>query len=161
MDTFSTWKEPLDAASAHRLAAGRRKAVGLKLRRVVPGLVVGTTTLAGTGGLIAWVAGQPGVKTVATAVARPTPTTNPAQLSAVQKQLQAEEAALQSLQGRLAQIVAQAHASASAAAGGTPVSGSGGSASAAPLAPLPALPVLAPAPAPATNATTGASHAVP
>ena len=163
MNSGATRGQALDAASTHRLAARRRKAVGLKLRRVVPGLVVGTTTLAGTGGLVAWVAGQPGVKTVATVAAKPPPATDPAQLSAVQKQLQAEETALQAVQSRMAQIVAQSRAQAAAAAS-APSGAHTGSVASPQFSALPAIPALAPvaaAPPPATSATTGASHAVP
>lgn len=163
--------------TTHRLVAARRRAMGLRLRRVVPGLVVGTTTLAGTGGLVAWVSHQPGlqVSTASRAVAPPVSTTSPtdpAVVSAVQHQLQQEEAALRALQARMTQLSRQAAAS-RASAGDTGGAGTGaqgaGSASGSgsgftPLPALPPLPALsAPVVAapPAAIATTGASHAVP
>lgn len=180
---------PDGTAAAHRLAAARRKAVALRLRRLVPGLVVGTTTLAGTGGLVAWVSEQPGLKASAassTGAQPPVSTTagvNPALVSAVQRQLQTEESALQALQARMAELSKQAAisraaaASRGAAAGSGRVSSSGGAGlveatagaargptaatgSAAPLAPLPTLPAMpAYTPAPAAAAPAPAPPA--
>lgn len=182
------------SATTHRLAAARRQARSVKVRRLVPGIVVGTTTLAGTGSLVAWVANQPGIKATAVSqTATPPPvaattSTDPAVLS-VQRQLQQEEAALQALQSRMADLAKRAAAerarAASAAGQGSGWSpGSGaqtaaspgtpqvvGAGSLPPLAALPALPPMPalPAPAPAATssaappatATTGASHALP
>ena len=188
---------PEGGATAHRLAAARRQARKLRLRRLVPGIVVGTTTLAGTGSLVAWVSNQPGLKaTAASQTAAPaptgaTPSTDPAVLSAVQRQLQQEEVALEALQSRMAELARRAASERAAAAstggqvsgwsqgpgaraaqgaatpGAPPVVAAG---SVPPLPPQPTLPPMpslsAPAPAataaaPAATATTGASHALP
>ncbi|MDA8044034.1 MAG: hypothetical protein M0Z30_02175 [Actinomycetota bacterium] len=163
--------------------------------------MVGTTTVAGTGGLIAWVSDQSGMKTAATTVStHPVGTTLPATasksdastrdtraLSALQRQLSAEEATLQALQGRVAALAAQARSKSmastdqgstdgapdratvrSTATSGGGNTGSGGAMTPLPaLSPLPTIPTITiPAPAPVAapppvNATTGASHALP
>jgi hypothetical protein len=209
--------------SSHRLAAARRRTIGVRLRRLIPPLLAGTTTVAGTGALVAWVSHQPGVSAAASTTTNrpvgsappagpigPDPAAREAQVvSAVQKQLSAEEATLRELQVRVAGLAANPLSSTSAnrstkqatpsVGAGAPAasvnaptgsgtgswgtgsgaipSTAGGAGSAGSPAPLPALtplptipslpaPAASPAPTqvaapPATNATTGASHAVP
>lgn len=169
-----TARTPSEDIRGHRLRAARRRAVGLRLRRLVPSLVVGTSTLAGTGGLVAWVSHQPGMQVTTTgssapagapaATGRPDDT---AALAGVQKQLHAEEAALQALQDQLARLRrTQATEAGRAGTAGTAPGAAGGPAfpSLSPMPtipPLPALPAPMVVPSPATNATTGASHALP
>ena len=164
--------------STRRLAASRRRALGIKARRLVPPLIVGTTTLAGTGVLVAWVSNQPGVKPTSTltissasASTRPATSTTNAEaareaqvLTALQQQLKSEETALQTLQATVTQAAATRRAAAAsiaspsaASAGGSPVASSTpGGASTAPLpalTPLPTIPtVVVPPPAPVVAA---------
>ncbi len=168
-----------------RLAASRRRARGVKTRRLIPALVVGTTTIASMGALVVWVSNQPGIKpattlTVSSAsvVAKPGPaaeasaaTREAAMLAAVQQQLLAENKALQSLQFAVTKADAARRAASLVAAPGaarTSAAGTGSSNVAAvpsaTFSPLPTIPVVAvPAPiaAPIVSATTGASHAIP
>lgn len=139
-----------------RRTAARRRAIGDRVRRLLPGIIVGSTTLVGSGALAAWVSGQPGVSTTgghvtaraAASRASTPPTTDP--LRSLQQALRADEAALRSLESAMPAV---------GAAPATP-------ATLPPIVPLPQITVpVAPrvvvAPAPAVNATTGASHAVP
>ena len=169
-----------DIADLRKLA-GRRRAAATRLRRLLPTVVVGTTTLAGTGGLFAWMGNQPGLASTRSAAPAPVPSggVRP-ELPALQKALQADEAQVRSLESALNPLAAQQAAAARSAAasargggGGTAtasgLTGNGGgygvsggpAVSVAPIAPLPAIQPLTVAPAPSTNATTGASHAVP
>lgn len=152
-----------DLGELRRLAA-RRRVAGDRIRRLVPGVIIGSSTLVGTGVLAAWVGGQPGVTTTAGQQATRTPasTARSSQTSdpvpSLQNALQADESALQSLETGMPTIGAGTPAPAVAAAGAP--------ATLPAIAPLPqiampALPQIAASPAPAVNATTGASHAIP
>lgn len=152
----------VDLTRIRRLTT-RKRVVGQRMRRLLPGLIVGTTTLTGTGALAAWVGHQPGINMVKAAAPSVPPTTvdvlNPlaSQLQADEKQVNALESTLANLQQQRA---AEARAASSGVAAAPAVSGQA-------LAPIGTLPPLAPipsvsiTPAPVVNATTGASHAVP
>lgn len=160
-----------DLGELRRLAA-RRRAVGDRMRRLLPGVIVGSTTLVGTGALAAWVSGQPGVNTpgagspsrpsVTTAVTATT--TDP--VHSLQQALQADEASLHSLEAAMPEVPAPA-ANASGSGSAPVATGTAAGATVTPtVAPLPkivipALPQVVASPAPAVNATTGASHAIP
>lgn len=137
-----------------RRLARRKRVFGQKLRRVVPGLVVGSATLTGTGALAAWVGHQPGIHAVSS-VAN-TPPTTVAALGPLVEQLQADEKEVGALQSALVDLHKQRAAGAAQAGGATP-----GGVSIGTIPPLPSIPSVSIGPAPAVNATTGASHAVP
>ena len=151
-----------DLAELRRVAA-RRRAVGDKVRRLIPGVIVGSTTLVGSGALAAWVSGQPGVASTsggAVAGKAPTAATTPPTtdaLQTLQQALRSDENTLQSLEAAVPNVAAVA----------SPAAPPAGSAATVPtVAPIPriAIPVIpqvASTPAPAVNATTGASHALP
>lgn len=160
-----------DLGELRRLAA-RRRAVGDRMRRLLPGVIVGSTTLVGTGALAAWVSGQPGVNTPgagsptrsSATAAVTSPTTDP--VRSLQHALQVDEATLHSLEAAMPAVPAPA----ATEAGSTSAAVATGTAAGAPAAPtlaplpkivIPALPQVVASPAPAVNATTGASHAIP
>ena len=155
----------VDPAELRRLATGRRLA-GDRLRRVLPGVVIGSTTLLGSGLLAAWVGQQPGVSAThpvprsSHGAAGPTATTDP--VPALNDALRADEAALRSLEAGLPVVGPAPSLAGSRTGAGSPGPGSVTLPS---IAPLPQIAVpVAPAavsPAPAVNATTGASHAIP
>lgn len=142
-----------DLAEIRRLA-NRRRLLGQRVRRVLPGLVVGSATLTGTGALAAWVGHQPGIHT-ATAAASTTPTTVGA-LGPLAQQLSADEQAVNALQSAVAELQRPRAAAATHGGAAKPSGGSLGT-----IPPLPAIPSVSIGPAPVVNATTGASHAVP
>lgn len=158
----------VDLTRIRRLAT-RKRVLGQRVRRVLPGLIVGSATLAGTGTLAAWVGHQPGIHTVPSA-ARIAPTTTVDALGPLASQLHADEQQVNALQSTLANLQKQRAAEA-AAAGQAPTgvaatqTGSPGAAQAGSsigtLPPLPPIPSVSISPAPVVNATTGASHAVP
>lgn len=149
-----------DPGELRRLAA-RRRAVGDRVRRLLPGIIVGSTTLVGTGALAAWVSSQPGVDTTAgRAAVRPAAapaSTSPATdaLRSLQQALQADETALRSLEAGMPTIPSAGPST----AGGAPVTAP--AVAPLPQIAIPALPQVVSSPAPAVNATTGASHAIP
>jgi len=142
-----------DLAAIRRLAS-RRRLLGQRVRRVLPGLLVGSATLTGSGALAAWVGHQPDIHTVSSP-ASAAPMTVGA-LGPLVQQLQADETEVNALQSAMANL--QKQRAAVAAQGGAAQS-SGGSLGTIP--PLPAIPSVSISPAPAVNATTGASHAIP
>ncbi len=142
---------------AHRLAAERaeaqrRLAVRRRRRQSLPAFVVGSATLAGVGVITSWVH----ARMPAAAGSQPAqPAAPPAAyasvdvgLAALDSQLTADEQAVRALLARTA-----AATSGAAPAGTLPAAG--------PLPALPPMPTvnIPAAPAPATHATTGASHA--
>lgn len=165
-NTVAAARGRVDPAELRRLAAGRRLA-GDRLRRVLPGVIIGSTTLLGSGLLAAWVGGQPGMGSASHPVPRsghgvtgPTATTDP--VPALNDALRADEAALRSLESGLPVVGPAPSLAGSRTGGGVPGAGSVTLPS---IAPLPQIAVpVAPAavsPAPVVNATTGASHAIP
>lgn len=159
----------VDLTRIRRLTT-RKRVVGQRLRRVLPGLVVGSATLTGTGALAAWVGHQPSVQTVRAAPGTVPPTTVDL-LAPLAGQLQADEKEVNTLESTLADLQKQKAAAASAPAPSAAPAGAGGpsgsagagqaAASIATLPPLPPIPSVSISPAPVVNATTGASHAVP
>ena len=155
--------------SKRRLAASRRRTLGVKARRLLPPLVVGATTLAGLGGLVAWVSNQPGVRPVTTlnfssaslgatpaaTSTDPTAAREAQVLAAVGQQLAADNKALQALQSTVTQAAAARRTA------GPPASSPGTAFALTPLATIPAVAIPGPVAAPVVNATTGASHAIP
>ncbi len=149
-----------DPGELRRLAA-RRRATGDRLRRLLPGVIVGSTTLVGTGALAAWVSGQPGVAATARQLpTRPAVTAPPTTdaVRSLQRALQADETALRSLEAGMP-VIRTTSGPPGAAQAATPVTVPA-------IAPLPqiavpAAPPVLSSPAPAVNATTGASHAIP
>ena len=164
-------RQPPDLAELRRLAA-RRRAVGDRVRRLLPGLVVGSTTLVGTGALAAWVSSQPGATAAGTSgpatssslPAALTPPTTDA-VGALQQALQSDEDTLHSLEAAMPAVTAPTAGTPAQAAG--PAAGAAGASVTVPtIAPLPkivvpAIPQVVTSPSPVVNATTGASHAIP
>ena len=147
-----------------RRMATRRRLLGRRVRRVLPGLVVGSATLTGTAAVAAWVGDQPDVRPAPAAAATPPTTKDP--LGALAGRLRADTEQVNALQSALAELDQQ-RAAAAAAPGATVGAGASQAAaspSVTPLAtlpPLPPIPSVSIGPAPVVNATTGASHAVP
>lgn len=137
-----------------RRLASRKRVFGQRVRRVLPGLVVGSATLTGTGALAAWVGNQPGIHTVSSVTSSPPATV--ASLGPLAQQLQADEKEVSALQSALMNLQKQRAADATPAGSAAPGGGPVGT-----LPPLPAIPSVSIGPVPAVNATTGASHAVP
>ena len=197
--------ESLDVGRIRGRAARRLRVRG-RLRRIVPGVVVSSGALVGTGGFVAWVSAQPGLQATspppaaaASAAARtalsPTgPDTQTAKLlNDLTAGLQLDNAQLAQVERDLgalarrraaetARVPQSPYTGAPSAPAGTPALPAAAGASypsgadqsvptLPPLAPIaPVGPVnvptvapvsAAPAPAPATNGTTGASHAAP
>ncbi len=157
---------PGDPLSEIRRVAARRRAVAQRLRRFLPGLVVGSATLAGTGAVAAWVGNQPGVSNASSAVPATTPRapTTADVIGALAGQLRTDTQQVNALQSTLATLQQQraaATAAAASAASGSQAAPAPSLAPVATLPPLPPIPSVSITPAPAVNATTGASHAVP
>ena len=163
-----------ESASHIRASVARRMAARARVRRVIPGIVVGSGSLLGAGVLVGWVADQPGMVTASPLkVAEMTvPTTVPAgggALSVLDQRIAADEVQVRALEATLAGLrqrgaSAGSTSSTHPAPAGQPVPAQTLHTPAPTAAPTRvAAPAAAPAPAPAptTHATTGATPAVP
>lgn len=166
--------DPAGALADMRRRATRSRMFRNRLRRLIPGMVVTSAALAGTGGLATWVASQPGVAAspVRVQATYPPATDHSRAMAALQSELKADASQIDVLNRRLAALAAKRAAEEKAASeglgapgptGGPGGAGSGGSSFSTlpPIAPLQPLSIAVPSPAPAVNATTGASHAIP
>jgi hypothetical protein len=92
--------QPVDLADLRKLNR-RRNGLSKGTRRLLPGVIVGSASLIGTGGLVVWVGDRPGMKptTVATSYRPPVSTgrSDPTVVAALQAQLQADEREVQRL----------------------------------------------------------------
>ena len=133
--------------AANRADARRRAAVRRQRRQILPSVGAGSAALATLGLTVAWVSARmPPAASVPPSAVSPATAAADAHVAALQHQLAAEEQTLGALSARA--VAAQR------SAGGTPSHGS----TAVPVIRLPSLPQAATAAAPATHATTGASH---
>jgi hypothetical protein len=101
--------------------------MGRRVRRLLPGVVVGSGALVGTGALMAWVGDRPGLHSAATASAAPTPpptnSSNGQVLSELDRQLQIDASEVQQLGVALSKLEAARRAAAANASRVTTVVG--------------------------------------
>jgi hypothetical protein len=147
--------------AALRAEAERRASVRRRRRQTLPAIVAGSATLAGLGLAGSWVDGRlPKPVAVLAPAVQPATAVDQARVDALERQLTADEQALQALAGEAAgkrgvAAPAPAHTSPPGSVGPNPVS-----AATATRQPQPAPGLARPVGnAPATHATTGASHA--
>jgi hypothetical protein len=139
--------------------AERRAAVGRRRRQTLPAIVAGSATLVGLGLAGSWVDGRlPKPVAVLAPAVQPATAVDQARVDALERQLTADEQALQALAGEAAAkrgVAAPAFTSPPGSLGPNPMS-----VATATRRPQPAPGLARPvANAPATHATTGASHA--